>query len=54
MHEMIMQHIVIQQQQLLKYEYTYQATKLVLPAKVLSYLLLSLASMKHDMYYLSN
>ena len=43
---MMMQHLVIQQQQLLKYEYTYQATKLVLSAKV--------TSMKHDMYYLSN
>ena len=41
MHEMMMQHLVIRQQ-LLKYEYTYQSTKLVLPAKVLSYLLLPL------------
>jgi len=54
MHEMMMQHLVIRLQQLLKYEYTCQATKLVLPAKVLSYLLLSLTSMKHGTYYLSN
>ena len=54
MHEMMMQHLVIRQQQLLKYEYTYQATKLVLLTKVLSYLLLPLTSMKHGMYYLSN
>ena len=54
MHEMMMQHLVIQQQQLLKYEYIYQATTVVLLTKVLSYLLLSLTSMKHDIYYLSN
>ena len=36
---MMMQHLVIRQQQLLKYEYTYQSTKLILPTKVLSYLL---------------
>ena len=54
MHEMMMQHLVIRQQQLLKYEYSYQATKLVLPTKVLSYLLLPLTSIKHDMYYLNN
>ena len=53
-HEMMMQHLVIRQQQLLKYEYTYQTTTLVLPAKVLSYLLLPLTSMQHDIYYLSN
>ena len=51
---MMMEHLVMRQQQLLKYEYTYQDTKLVLPAKVLSYLLLPLAGMKHDMYYLNN
>ena len=38
MHEMMMQHLVMRQQQLLKYEYTYQATKLVLLAKALCYL----------------
>ena len=54
MHEMMMQHLVIRQRQLLKYEHTYQATKLVLLTKVLSYLLLPLTSIKHDMYYLSN
>ena len=54
MHEMMMQHLVIRQQQLLKQKYIYQATKQVLPTKVLSYLPLPLTSMKHDMYYLSN
>ena len=53
-HEMMMQHLVIRQQQLFKYKYTYQATKLVLPTKVLSYLLLPLTGMKHGMYYLNN
>ena len=42
MHEMMMQHLVIRQQQLLKQEYIYQATKLALPTKTLSYLLLPL------------
>ena len=36
MHEMVMHHLVIQQQQLLKYEYIYQTTKLALPTKTLS------------------
>ena len=54
MHEMMMQHLVIRQQQLLKYEYTYQATKLVLPTKVLGHLLLPLTGVKYGMYYLSN
>ena len=54
MHEMMMEHLVTRQQQLLKYEYTYQATKLVLLTKALSYLLLPLISMKHDIYYLRN
>ena len=53
MHEMMMQHLVIWQQ-LLKSKYLHQATKLVLPTKVLGYLRLPLTSMKHDIYYLSN
>ena len=54
MHQMMMQHLVILQQQLLKLKYIQQATKLVLPTKVLSYLLLPLTCEKHDVYYLSN
>ena len=54
MHETMMQHLVIWQQQLLKYEYICQTTKRALPTKMLSYLLLPLTSMKHNIYYLSN
>jgi hypothetical protein len=39
---MMMQHLIIRQQQLLKQEYIYQATKLAVPTKMLSYLLLPL------------
>ena len=42
MHAMMMQHLVIRQQQILKYEYLYQATKLTLMTKTLSYLLFPL------------
>ena len=36
MHAMMMQHLAFRQQQLLKQEYTYQATKLALMTKILS------------------
>ena len=48
MHEIMIQHLVIRQIATLKIKYIYQATKLVLSTKVLSYLLLPLTSIKHD------